>query len=153
METLPPTDTTAPLVATITHQGRAWTVTCRTSFDGVEHIGRLWFAPEDGPGVGCPDRAAIPGRDAGQVMARARRLAPAELLVRLRRAQAEKRRFLALRAVTDEIIERIRFMNRLALSIQGGLIDPAGAEPEMAQAEQQIYEAVGRLRGAAGRTE
>jgi hypothetical protein len=149
---MPTTDTPAPLLGTVTDQDRAWTVSCRMSYDGVEYVGRLWFVPDDGEDGPCPDRAAIPGRDADEVMARAGSLTPAELLVRLRRAQAEKRRFLPLRAVTDEIIGRIRYMNQLALSVEAGLIDREGAALEMAQTEQHLHEAVGRLRGAAGRT-
>src|SRR5205823_4241436 len=35
-----------PLIATIDHLGKRYTVSCRVSFDGIEYVGRLWFAEE-----------------------------------------------------------------------------------------------------------
>src|SRR5262245_24740060 len=95
-------------IASIEHQGRRFVVTCRIGFDGVEYIGRLWFAPEDGGDRPMPDRSAIPGRTRDEVLTFAQRFTPQELTVRHRRAMAEKRRFLSLRRATDEIITKIR---------------------------------------------
>src|SRR3954466_13234854 len=97
-----------PTLATIEQQGRRYIVTCRVGFDGVEYVGRLWFAPEDGSEPPLPDRAAVPGRSRDEVLAFANRLTPAELTVRHRRALAEKRRYMSLRRATDEIIAKIR---------------------------------------------
>jgi hypothetical protein len=150
----PPTphvfDPTPPPIATIDHQGRRIIVTCRIGFDGVEYIGRLWFAPEDGTEPGMPDRAAVPGRTRDEVLTQAQRLTPHELTVRHRRAIAEKRRYLSLRRATDEIIAKIRYMNQLAISMHAGVIDPEGAQQEILLTEHQIIDVVSRLKDYAG---
>jgi hypothetical protein len=139
-----------PLIATLELNGRRIGVSCRVSFDGVEHVGRLWFAAEDGSDTPMPDRAAIGGRSREEVLELARRLSPYELSLRHRRATAEKRRYLGLRRVADEIIEKIRYMNQIALSTKAGLIDQEGAAQELDITERQIVECVGRLKDQAG---
>ena len=140
----------APPIASIDLQGRRYIVTCRIGFDGVEYIGRLWFAPEDGTEPAMPDRAAVPGRTRDEVLTAAQRFTPQELVVRHRRALAEKRRYLSLRRATDEIIAKVRYMNQLALSMKAGVIDPEGANQEMLLTEQQIIDVVVRLKDYAG---
>lgn len=139
-----------PPIGTIDHQGRRYIVTCRIGFDGVEYVGRLFFSPEDGSEPGVPDRAAVPGRTRDEVLAFAQRFSPQELVVRHRRAIAEKRRYLSLRRATDEIIAKVRYMNQLALSMRAGVIDSEGAHQEMLLTEQQIVEVVRRLKDYAG---
>ena len=143
-------DPTPPPIASVDHQGRRFFVTCRIGFDGVEYIGRLWFGPADGSEPAVPDRAALPGRTRDEVMTFAQRLTPQELMVRHRRAMADKRRYLSLRRATDEIIAKIRYMNQLALSMRSGVIDPEGAAQEMLLTEQQIIEVVKKLKDYAG---
>ena len=101
------TEPASPPIATIDHQGRRYVVTCRIGFDGVEYIGRLWFGPQDGSELPMPDRSAIPGRSRDEVLTFAQRFSPQELMVRHRRAMAEKRRYLSLRRATDEIIAKV----------------------------------------------
>src|SRR3954464_15280052 len=103
---LPPEISSKPYITTLDHNGRRYTVTCRVAFDGVEYVGRLWFTEDDWDDVGLPDRAAIPGRTREQVIEQARRLSSDELHLRHRRALAEKRRFLKLRRLTDEILTK-----------------------------------------------
>lgn len=141
---------TSPPIGTVDHQGRRYAVTCRIGFDGVEYIGRLWFGPVDGSEPALPDRGALPGRTRDEVMTFAQRLTPQELMVRHRRALADKRRYLSLRRATDEIIAKIRYMNQLALSMRAGVIDPEGAAQEMLLTEQQIIEVVVKLKDYAG---
>lgn len=139
-----------PPIATIDQQGRRYLVTCRIGFDGVEYVGRLWFAPEDGTEPPMPDRAAVPGRTRDEVLTFAQRFSPQELIVRHRRALAEKRRYLSLRRATDEIIAKVRYLNQLALSMKSGVIDPEGAHQEMLLTEQQIMDVVVKLKDYAG---
>jgi len=139
-----------PPIATIDQQGRRYVITCRIGFDGVEYVGRLWFAPEDGSEPAMPDRAAVPGRMRDEVLSFAQRFTPQELVIRHRRALAEKRRYLSLRRATDEIIAKVRYMNQLALSMKAGVIDPDGAAQEMLLTEQQIIDVVVRLKDYAG---
>lgn len=132
--------------------GKRYTVFCRVAFDGVEYVGRLWFAEQGTPDVGVPDRAAMPGRTREEVLNFARRLTPDELGLRQRRAFAEKRQYMRLRRLTDEILGKIRYLNQIALSKNGGILDEATAAREFENTERQLHECVNRLRGYAGVT-
>src|SRR5476649_1859220 len=139
-----------PLIGTIEHLGRRYNVTCRVSFDGIEYVGRLWFAEEDWDDAGSPDRAAIPGRSRDEVVGLARQLAPHELALRHRRALAEKRRFLKLRRVTDDVLTKIRYINQISIAMRDGLLDSEGARQEIELTERQLHECIERLRQSAG---
>lgn len=139
-----------PHIATIQHSGRRYAVTCRIAFDGIEYVGRLWFADEDGDDVGLPDRAAIPGRHRDEVLDQARRLTERDLGLRYRRALAEKRRFISLRRETDDILTKIRYLNQIAISVRDGLLDEDGAGQEIELTERQLHESIKKLRHTAG---
>ena len=141
---------TYPYLATIEHLGRRYAVTCRIAFDGIEYVGRLWFADEDVDDIGLPDRAAIPGRNREEVLDQARRLTTHELGLRYRRAVAEKRRFIKLRRETDEILTKIRYLNQIALSMREGILDEEGANQEIELTERQLHESIQKLRHTAG---
>ena len=141
---------TQPHITTIEHNGRKYAVTCRVAFDGIEYVGRLWFAEEDWEDTGLPDRAAIPGRSRDEVIERAKQFTPQELALRHRRALAEKRRFVQLRRVTDDILTKIRYMNQIAISMRDGLLDEEGARQEIELTEKQLHECISRLRHSAG---
>src|ERR671918_738170 len=51
-------DTVQPHVTTIDYQGRRYSVSCRIAFDGIEYVGRLWFADDAWDDTGIPDRGA-----------------------------------------------------------------------------------------------
>src|SRR5213596_2285778 len=119
-----------PHIAMIQHDANKIDVSCRIMFDGIEYVGRLWFGDPANPNVAIPDRSALPGRDREEVLALAKRLTPAELALRYRRAIGEKRRFLALRFVTDEILVKIRYLNQVAVAMRDGLLDEEGASQE-----------------------
>ena len=139
-----------PHIATVEHSGRRYAVTCRIAFDGIEYVGRLWFADEEGDDVGLPDRGAIPGRSRDEVLDQARRLTRHELGLRYRRALAEKRRFISLRRETDDILTKIRYLNQIALSVREGLLDEDGASQEIEVTERQLHESIQKLRHTAG---
>jgi hypothetical protein len=141
---------TYPYLATIEHLGRCYAVTCRVAFDGIEYVGRLWFADEDVEDIGLPDRAAIPGRNRDEVLDQARRLTTHELGLRYRRALAEKRRFIKLRRETDEILTKIRYLNQIAISMREGILDEEGANQEIELTERQLHESIQKLRHTAG---
>jgi hypothetical protein len=143
-------DVIQPHIATIEHDGKRLDVSCRIAFDGIEYVGRLWFADASLADSGFMDRGGLPGRNREEVMALARRLTEPELALRYRRALAERRRFLELRRVTDEILMRIRYMNQISISMRAGLLDAEGARQEIEATEQQIHELVDLLRTAAG---
>jgi hypothetical protein len=68
-------DIVQPHIGTIEHDGRRMDVTCRIAFDGIEYVGRLWFAETDLGDSGITDRGALPGRSREEVLALAQRLA------------------------------------------------------------------------------
>ena len=95
----------------------------------------------------CPSRSR--GRcpaEREEVLALARRLTSQELILRYRRALAEKRRYLGLRRVTDEVLAKIRYLNQVALSMRAGLLDSEGAAGEIDLTERQLHDLVGKLR-------
>jgi len=137
-------------IATINVDGRQLAVSLNVAFDGIEHVGRLWFAEEEWEDEGIPDRGVISGRTTEDVITSARALTETELHARLRRATVNKRRYLSLRAVTDEILHKVRYLNQVAVSMRAGLIDLDGAAQEIDFTEHQLHELVARLRDAAG---
>jgi hypothetical protein len=143
-------DIVQPHIASIEYDGRHYNVSCRVAFDGIEYVGRLWFADEAWDDGGLPDRGALPGRTREEVLVFARRLTPQELMLRYRRALAEKRRFNGLRRATDEILGKIRYLNQVAISMRAGLLDAEGAAAEIDLTERQLHDVVEKLKQYAG---
>ncbi len=145
-----PDELVQPHIATLDYDGRRYLVTCRVAFDGIEYVGRLWFADDSWNDAGLPDRGAIPGRTRDDVLALARKLTTQDMLLRYRRALAEKRRFTGLRRATDEILGKIRYLNQVAISMRAGLLDSDGAAAEIELTERQLHDVVEKLKGFAG---
>ena len=141
---------TQPHIATIEHDGRRYNVSLRVVFDGVEFVGRLWFADESWDDLGIPDRGAFPGRTKEESVALAQQLTTEELIRRHRRAIAEKRRFHGLRRATDEVLAKIRYLNQVAISMRAGLLDVDGAAQEIDLTEKQLHALIDRLAAHAG---
>src|SRR4030095_14754437 len=119
--------------------------------DGVEFVGRLWFADEawaDDDGI--VDQGVLPGRSAEGVITTAQTRGETELAQRYRRALAQKRRFHALRKLTVEVLENIRHLNALATSMRAGLVDMDEAAGEVDDTEDRLHELIDRLRPVAG---
>ena len=125
-------------------------VSLHTSQDGIEFIGRLFFAEPGWTNHGIPDRGVVPGRTLEDVIARARDLLPDELAQRYRRANAEKRRFHALRHVVGEFLNKARYMNQVGVSMRSGLLDAEGATQELVLTEEQMVALVRQMRHTAG---
>ena len=139
-----------PHIATLEYDGRRFNVTCKVVFDGIEYVGHLWFADEAWDDSGVPDRGSLPGRTREEALTLARRLTPQELMLRYRRALAEKRRFTGLRKATEDILEKIRYLNQVAISMRAGLLDSEGAAAEIELTERQLHEIVEKLKMFAG---
>jgi len=142
-----------PYVATIETEGRRYNVSVRITYDGIEYVGRLWFADEAWDDLGIPDRGALPGRTRDEVLAFAKRLTAAEMGRRHKRALAEKRRFLGLRKHTEEMLSKIRYLNQVAVSMRAGLLDSDGAAQEIDLTEKQLHALIDRLSEHAGKEE
>lgn len=139
-----------PHVGTIEHSGRRYDVSVHIDWDGVEFVGRLWFADEAWDDLGIPDRGAFPGRTRDEVVALTTRLTESDMTQRYRRALAEKRRYAALRRQTEEVLAKIRYLNQLAVSMRAGLLDVDGAAQEIDLTEQQLHALIDRLGEKAG---
>lgn len=129
-------------LATIDADGALCDVMVRFSYDGLEHIGRLWFS---GPAVGdksLPDHGGIPGRTIEEAIQLAERFTTDDLLRRFYRARAEKRKYLQLRRATEQLLDKVKYMNRIALSMKGGMLDEDGARQEIELIVKQLHELV-----------
>lgn len=143
-------DVTQPQIASIEHDNKRLTVSCRIAFDGIEYVGRLWFSEAGDAEPPIPDRGALPGRNRDEVLALAQRLTPAELALRYRRALAERRRFFELRRATEDVLQKIRYLNQVSISMRAGLLDKEGAAQELDMTEKQLYDLIERLKASAG---
>jgi len=138
-------------IAALDADGRRVRVTLYISHDGVEFVGRLWFADADEPDVqGIPDRGVLSGRTEADVVALTRGLRPDELLQRFRRANAEKRRYHGLRQLTTEILDKMRYLNQVGVSMRSGLLDADAAAQELELTERQMLELVKQAKRLAG---
>lgn len=147
---LPYGTVTRTAIATIDVDEHRLRVTLQVSHDGVEYVGRLWFANTAWEDAGIPDRGIVPGRTEAEVLALARRLRPDELLQRYRRANAEKRRFHGLRQLTLELLAKVRYLNQVAVSTRSGLLDVDAAQQEIELTERQMVELVKQAKVLAG---
>lgn len=141
---------TQPHIATIEVDGKRYNVSVRIAYDGIEYVGRLWFADESWDDLGVPDRGPISGTSREEVAMIARRIPEPSLALRYRRALAEKRRYNGLRKVTDEILAKIRYLNQVSISMRAGLLDMDGAAQEIDLTEKQLHALIDRLRDHAG---
>ena len=69
---------------------------------------------------------------------------------RLHRALSEKRRYSKLRKATDKMIEKIKYMNRVAIDLEKGRLDRDGGRQELDQVQEQLIDIVRTLKGHAG---
>jgi hypothetical protein len=132
-----------PHIATIDVDGRRYNVALRIEHDGVEFVGRLWFADEAwAEDDGIVDQGVVPGRSAELVIGHAQSLGEGELVQRYRRALA--------RQLTVEVLENIRHLNALATSMRAGLVELDEAASELHLTEDRLHELIDRLRSVAG---
>jgi hypothetical protein len=139
-----------PHIATTEMDGRRFHAMLRIVFDGVEYVGRLWFADESWQDRELPDRGPFSGRTAEEVMAAAKRLSDEDLRARYRRALSEKRRYLGLRRVTEQMLARIRYLNTLSVSMRTGRIEESEAQKEIEGCIKQLHELVDSLAQVSG---
>jgi hypothetical protein len=147
---MPLHDIVQPHIGTLDVEGRRLDVSCRIAFDGIEYVGRLWFADPELSDSGIADRGALPGRSRDEVIALANRLTTPELALRFRRAVAQRRRYFDLRRATEDVLLKIRYLNQVSISMRAGLLDEEGAAQELEVTEKQLHDLVERLRFAAG---
>ncbi len=136
-------------LSTIEMDGKPCDVSVRIAYDGIEYIGRLFFS-DPATGTGIPDHGAIPGRTIEEAINFARRLTLEDFTRRYHRARADKRRYSALRKATDEMLMKIKYMNRVSINMRKGLLDAEGAKQEIELIQKQLHEMIDRLPSQAG---
>jgi hypothetical protein len=147
---LAPGEVTRTDIGVLEADGQRYTITLHIAHDGIEFVGRLWFTDTQWDDPGFPDRGALPGRTEAEVLDLALRLTDEELAMRYRRGNAEKRRFHALRRLTVEMLDKIRYINRVAVSLRKGLLDVHSAQQEIELSERQLQQLVTQVRNVAG---
>jgi hypothetical protein len=130
--------------------GQWYDVSVQIWHDGTKYAGRVWFAGAGTGEGGMPGRRLFYGATRDEALQRVRELSPGELRGQLRHALEDRRRYLPLRGVTDEILHNIRLLNQIAVEWRAGAADPEPAEGEMRRIEERLHELVGGLRSVAG---
>jgi hypothetical protein len=136
-------------LSTIQMDDKPCDVSVRIAYDGIEYIGRLFFS-DPTTGTGIPDHGAIPGRTIEEAINFARRLTLEDFTRRYHRARADKRRYSALRKATDEMLMKIKYMNRVSINMRKGLLDAEGANQEIELIQRQLHDMIDRLPAQAG---
>jgi hypothetical protein len=136
-------------LSTIQMDDKPCDVSVRIAYDGIEYIGRLFFS-DPATGTGIPDHGAIPGRTIEEAINFARRLTLEDFTRRYHRARADKRRYTALRKATDEMLMKIKYMNRVSINMRKGLLDAEGARQEIELIQRQLHDMIDRLPAQAG---
>ena len=129
--------------------GLRWRVMLRLRLeDDVLWRGRLWFSESGGTEVW--DKEELFGRSPEELLRQARALAQDELIRRFSHSYGERRRYFALRALMDGLMERGRALNRVTLrGAQGGL-SPARAAVELDRLQLEMKGLVDGMRAVAG---
>jgi hypothetical protein len=136
-------------IRSIMLDGEKYSVALRVGYDGVEYLGRLRFT-EATSGVTYQDHGAVPGISVLDAVRKAKEFSETEMSQRCYRALSEKRRFSKLRNTTDEMINKIKYLNRVAIGLEKGMIDPAGGKQELDNVQAELLEIVKTLRLHAG---
>lgn len=146
---MPASGSTEHPIRVITIDNNKFLVSLRVGYDGVEYIGRLLFTDATTK-IFYQDHGGVPGISVLDAVRKAKELTDAQLQQRCHRALSEKRRFGKLRRTTDEMIEKIKYMNRVAVGLEKGTIDREGGNQELENVQTQLLEIVKRLRMHAG---
>jgi hypothetical protein len=136
-------------IRSIMLDGEKYSVALRVGYDGVEYLGRLRFT-EATSGVTYQDHGAVPGISVLDAVRKAKEFSETEMSQRCYRALSEKRRFSKLRNTTYEMINKIKYLNRVAIGLEKGMIDPAGGKQELDNVQAELLEIVKTLRLHAG---
>jgi hypothetical protein len=146
---MPPSASTDHQIRTIVIDGQKYFVCLRVGFDGIEYVGRLRFTDASNE-VTYQDHSAVPGISALDAVRKAKEFSTTEVEQRCHRALAEKRRFGKLRRATDQMIDKIKYLNRVAIDLEKGKLDRDGGQQELDLIQEQLIDIVRSLRMHAG---
>ena len=136
-------------IRTIDVDGQKYFVSLRVGYDGVEYIGRLMFT-EASTEISYQDHGSVPGTSVQDAVRKTQEFSEGDLIQRCYRALSEKRRFGKLRRATDQMIDKIRYINRVAVTLEKGLVDQESGKAELNQAQAELLVIVRSLRLHAG---
>ncbi len=137
-------------VTAIDVDGRSYNVTVAVENDGIEHVGHLWFSDAEWEDGGMRDHGTIPGQSPDAILQHARGLSERDLLRRFERARSEQRRFHGLRKLTEQVLEHIKYLNKVAVSMRAGLLAVEEAATEIDETEKKLHGMIDQLRHYAG---
>ena len=130
--------------------GLQWRVMLRLRLeDEAWWRGRLWFSEAGGTEVW--DKEEIFGRSPEELLRQARGFGAEDLVSRFRASYHERRRYFALRALMDDLIEKARALNRIAVREAAGEMDRERARAELDRIQQEMQQLVVGLREVAAK--
>ena len=117
--------------------GLQWRVMLRLRLeDDAWWRGRLWFSEDGGTEVWDKEELFAPTPE--DLLRHARSLGTDELIRRFSYSYDERRRYFALRALTDDLLDKARALNRLAVRAAAGELGPERAKAELDRIQQEI---------------
>src|SRR5712692_9063703 len=130
-------------------EGLQWRVMLRLRLeDEAWWRGRLWFSESGGTEVW--DKEELLGNSVEDLLRQARSLPTEELIRRFRASYDERRRYFALRALMDDLLEKGRALNRVAVRVSVGELDPTRARTELDRLQLEMRALVDGMRDVAG---
>src|ERR671919_983984 len=128
--------------------GLQWRVMLRIPLeDETWWRGRLWYSEEGGTEVW--DKEELFGRSPEDLLRHARSLGSDELIRRFRYSYDERRRYFALRALMDDLLDKARALNRVAVRAAAGEIVPERAKAELDRIQVEMQALVEGMRQVA----
>ena len=148
-----PADSIEPIrqgfVGYIHVEGLQWRVMLRLRLeDEAWWRGRLWFSESGGTEVW--DKEELVARTAEELLRQARALPTEDLFRRFRASYDERRRYFALRALMDDLLEKGRALNRIAVRVSMGELDPKRARTALDRLQLEMRALVDGMRDLAG---
>lgn len=129
--------------------GLQWRVMLRLTLkDEAWWRGRLWFS--EGGGTEVWDKEELLGRSAEELLQQARTLPAEDLIRRFRASYDERRRYFALRALMDDLVEKGRALNRVSVRVAAGEMDASRAQQELDRLQREMRALVDGMREVAG---
>ncbi|MGI9076619.1 MAG: hypothetical protein ACR2G6_04690 [Gemmatimonadaceae bacterium] len=125
-------------------------VSLQTWHDGTGFAGRLWF---DGPGTergGIPGRRLFSGASRDELIDRVQEVSVEEMTGQFRHAMIDRRRYLPLRRLINDLLHNVRLYNQVAIDIRMGTKESEPGEAELLVVQKQMLELVGGMRKVAG---
>ena len=148
-----PADSIEPIrqgfVGYIHVEGLQWRVMLRLRLeDEAWWRGRLWFSESGGTEVW--DKEELVARTAEELLRQARALPTEDLFRRFRASYDERRRYFALRALMDDLLEKGRSLNRITVRVSMGELDPDRGSADLDRLRLEMRALVDGMRDLAG---